>query len=159
MKKAFLIVLTAFIVVGCKSMKKTTDSSKTDQETTVERRTVTRPGDTISIDVPKFNFKDTTIVRTNYETRTQARIIYDDQGNARVECLSAELKEEMELIRQAIKSETESTEEKKTEFTPQHFIYALAALGVVLIVLIFMIMKVQKSIPGTVAKIIKETAA
>lgn len=158
MKKLFLTVLTVFLLVGCKSMKKKTDSSKVDSEKTIERRTITRPGDTIAIDIPNIRYKDTTIVRTNYETRTQARIIYDDQGNQRVECLSAELKEEMEMIREAIKSETESTEDKKTEFTPQHFIYALAALGLVLVILVFMIMKIQKNIPGTVAKIIKETA-
>lgn len=148
------IILSAFaglLFFSCATTKKSSESDQSTRDTTIERRSITRPGDTITIDIPNVRFKDTTITRVNYENRTVASVYYDKDGNQRFECLSAELKEEMELIRDTLINDKESESERESSFNPQYFIYALAGLVLVLIVLIIVGMiafqKLKSSIP------------
>lgn len=160
MKKIILSAFAGLLLFSCGVTKKSSRTDKTESDKTVERRTFTRPGDTISIDIPNIHFKDTTITRTNYETRTVASVHYDSQGNARFDCMSAELREEMELIRETIKNDVKDDNEVESEFKPQHFIYALAVLvGVIIIAMIVgmvAIAKIKKSIPDAVTNILKD---
>lgn len=160
MKKLILAVLTAFLLIGCSTFKKLNKKEDTKQETSVIRKEITRPGDTITIDIPNIRYKDTTITRINYENKTIASVRYDDQGNQQFECLSAEIKEKFEQIDSKLEIQKEEETEKKSEFKPQHLIYAIAGLGlvVVLIMVVFMILmaKIQKSIPQTIISSLKD---
>lgn len=160
MKKSILSVLTAFLLFSCGVTKETSRTDKSESDKTIERRIFTRPGDTISIDIPNIRYKDTTITRTNYETRTVASVHYDSQGNARFDCMSAELREEMELIRETLRNDIKDDNKVESEFKPQHFIYALAVLvGVIIIAMIVgmvAIAKIKKSIPDAVSNILKD---
>lgn len=160
MKKPLLAVLTAFMFVGCSTFKKVNRNEDTKQETSVIRKEITRPGDTITIDIPNIRYKDTTITRINYENKTIASVRYDDQGNQQFECLSAEIKEKFEQIDSKLETQKEEETEKKNEFNPQNLIYAIAGLGlvVVLIMVVFMVLmaKIQKSIPQTIISSLKD---
>lgn len=160
MRKTILIAFTALLMFSCKLAKRITQTDKTQTEKTIERRKITRPGDTITIDIPNIRYKDTTIVRTNYENRTVARVTYDEDGNQSFECLSAEIKEELELIKESILKDVVNDSDVKREFNPQYFIYALAVLaGIVLIGIVivsYLIMRIQKKMPSMTADIVKK---
>jgi hypothetical protein len=136
-------------------MRKVVRSDNTQTDKTIERRETIRQGDTISIKIPNIIYKDTTIFRTNYETKTKIRIRYDEDGNAEADCISAEIEEKLELIRETIKNDIKNNRDSSREFNPQYFIYALAFLGVVLIVLILLILRIQNQTPKIVAGLLK----
>lgn len=160
MKNVILSVLMAFIFVRCGTFKKVNINEDTKQETSVVRKEITRPGDTITIDIPNIRYKDTTITRVNYENKTIASVRYDNQGNQQFVCSSAEIKEKFEQIDSKLEILKKEDSEKKNEFNPQHFIYAIGGLGliVVLIMVVFMILmaKMQKSIPQTIISSLKD---
>lgn len=158
MKKIIFSAFATLLLFSCGITKKTSGTDKTQSEKTVERRKITRPGDTITIDIPNVRYKDTTITRVNYENRTVASVYYDKDGNQRFECLSAELKEEMELIREEIKKDVKEDKDVQSEFNPQYFIYSLAVLVGVIIIAIIVVMvaigKMKKSIPDIVTGVV-----
>jgi hypothetical protein len=159
MNKIILIVFTGLLFCSCATTKKSSQSDQSTRDTTIERRSITRPGETITIDIPNFKFKDTTITRVNYENQSVASVHYDKEGNQRFECLSATMKEEFELIRDTLKNDKESDSEIERTFNPQSFIYALAILVGVLVILIIVGMiafaKLKKSIPDVATNVLK----
>lgn len=142
--------------VSCKSSKKVVDTDKSTKDTTIDRTTVIRPGDTLTIDIPNIRYKDTVIRRTNYENRTVASVYYDSQGNQRFECQSAEYYEIRELLKESIKTDKESKEDIERSFNPQYFIYALAAFGLVICILFYMVIRIQNKMPEMTAKLVKD---
>jgi hypothetical protein len=136
------------------------ERDNTSKETTTRRETITRPGDTLTIDIPNIRFKDTTIQRVNYDTRTIGRVVYDSQGNQRFYCIPDEIKEQLELINEKINNDTEKKSDVERSFNPQYLIYSIAGLaGIILIGLVVlgsMIMKIQKNAPMMTAKIFRE---
>lgn len=154
------LILILFFIIGCKSLKETTKTDNTKQTTTIERKTVTRPGDTITINIPNIRYKDTVIQRINYENKTVARVTYDTKGNQKFECLSAEFLQELELIRQEIKNDIKEIKEVKREFNPQYFIYSLIGLGIVFIfgfgLVYFMFNKLQVNITSLISEVVKK---
>lgn len=156
MKELVLIVCTALLMFSCKSTKKLIETDKGTSEKTIERTTIIRPGDTITIDIPNVRYKDTIISRTNYENRTVASVYYDKQGNQRFECLSAEMKQEFESIKETIKNDKENSTDIERSFNPQYFIYALVAFGLVICILFFMLIRIQSKAPETTARLVKE---
>lgn len=160
MKKIILSVFTGLLIVSCGVTKKTSTSDKSEGIKTVEERVVTRPGDTLTIDIPNIRYKDTIIERIDYINKSVARVTYDDQGNQKFDCLQAEIKEEFRLMREEYKNDVETETEKEFEFKPQYFIYAIAFLVLIMIIAmvvgVVMLSKVQKAIPGIVAKTIKD---
>lgn len=155
LRKIILSVFATLFLISCGITKKTSRTDKSEGTKSVEERILTRPGDTITIDIPNIRYKDTVIERVNYDTKTIARVVYDDQGNQRFDCIPAEIKEEFRLMREEFKNDIDDEKESKHEFNPQHFIYALAVLvGVIIIALIVgmvAIKRIQKTIPGIVA--------
>tara|TARA_R110000851_G_scaffold108617_1_gene230016 strand:- start:85 stop:585 length:501 start_codon:yes stop_codon:yes gene_type:complete len=149
--KIILSAFVAFLLFSCGVTKKTTGSDQSEGKKTIEERFVTRPGDTITINIPNIRYKDTTITRTNYENRTIASVRYDDRGNQTIECLTAETKEYFKTIREEFKNDIKNDEEIEREFKPQNFIYAIAVLvGVLVIAMIIGVVainKVKKAIP------------
>lgn len=150
MKKLILIAFTALLLTSCGVSKKKAFYDKSTKDTTIDRTTIIRPGDTITIDIPNVRYKDTIIRRTNYENKTVASVYYDKYGNQRFECQSAEIREMRELISEVILNDIKSKDESKSEFNPQYFIYALAVLAVVVVIgfvlISVMIMKIKASI-------------
>lgn len=160
MKKSILIAFTGLFLFSCGITKKLQQKDNSTKDTTIERREITRPGDTITIDIPNIRYKDTVITRVNYEKKTIATVRYDEQGNQRFECLSAEIEESLESIKESVKNDIKSKKETKHQFNPQYIFYAIGALAFIvligLIFLSFLFMKMQKQIPTMTAKIIKE---
>ncbi len=160
MKNYILIAFATLFFISCSSLKDLQRKDNTVEKTDIERRTITRAGDTITIEVPNIKYKDTTITRTNYITKQAVRIQYDKEGNQKIDCIGAELRETLELIRKVVEKDVTEKDKRKSEFNPQYFIYALMGLGIVIIVgfTIFgvMIMKLQRSMPSIIAQVSKE---
>lgn len=156
MKKLILIAFVTFLMVSCRSTKKLLETDNSTKQTTTERSSIVRPGDTIRIDIPNIRYKDTLIRRTNYETKSVATVYYDKDGNQRFECQSAELRELKEIIIENQKNNIKKDNESKTEFNPQYFIYALAIFAIIICILFYMIIRIQKNVPVMTATLVKE---
>jgi ATP-dependent Zn protease len=160
MKKLILGLLVVVSLYSCSTTKKLLKEDTSVKKTTTERKQITRPGDTITIDIPNIRYKDTLITRVNYENKTIARVTYDDKGNQKFECLSAEIDEKLELIREEVQNNIKEQNDIKRSFNPQYFIYALGFLVLVIVIgfgfMGFMFMKLQKQLPGMVASVTKE---
>ena len=141
MKNAFLAMFLLSTVFGCKSLKKVQETDKSTSRTITERQITTRPGDTITINIPNIRYKDTTIQRVNYENKTVARVIYDDVGNQQFECISAEIKLLTEKIESLVKNDIEKKTKQENDFKPQYLFFSLGFLGVVLLLIIIFIKK------------------
>jgi len=160
MKKTILSLFVTLLIFSCSTTKKLVKEDTSTKKTTTERKQITRPGDTITIDIPNIRYKDTTITRVNYENKTIARVTYDEDGNQKFECLSAEINEKLELIREEVANNIKEQNDVQRSFNPQHFIYALAFLGIVILIgfglVSFMFMRFQKQLPSMIASISKE---
>jgi ATP-dependent Zn protease len=160
MKKLILSVFVMLLISSCSTTKKLLKTDTSVKKTVTERKQITRPGDTITINIPNIRYKDTVITRVNYENKTIARVRYDNKGNQQFECLSAEIDEKLELIREEVNNNIKEQNDIKRSFNPQHFIYALAFLVVVILIgfglIGFMFMRLQKQLPGMIANITKE---
>lgn len=160
MKKTILIAFVTLSLFSCNTAKKTIETDKSEGLKTISEHTITRPGDTITIDIPNVRYKDTIIERIDYINKSVARVTYDDNGNQRFECLQAEMKEEFRLLREEFKNDKKTESESETNFEPQKFIYALAILGgvivIALIVALVAFAKIKQSIPNIVIDSLKE---
>lgn len=160
MKKMILMCFLLGMLFSCSTTRNLKKEDNTTKRTTTERRQLTRPGDTITIDIPNIRYKDTTITRVNYENKTIARVTYDNKGNQRFDCLSAEIDEKLELIREEVNNNIRENNKIDRSFNPQYFIYALAFLGIVIIIgfglISFMFMRFQKQLPSMIGQITNE---
>ena len=163
MKKLILILFLTTFFFSCKSMKQLTtkDETRTDKATEITERT--KKGGTTTLDVPKYNYilKDTTLYSVNRETKTILTTRFDSKGNQTIECLEAELNEKITKIQETIENDIESKKKSETSFNPQYLIYAIAGLGLVLIVgmIVFsvLILKIKKEIPSMISTIVANT--
>lgn len=162
MKYSILAVLSALLLLsGCSVLKKgsTNDTSKTRRE--IERRVVYRPGDTI-VNETKYNvrYKDTTITRYNYETKTTLREIYDEEGNRRTECIPSAIREEFENIKEDIHNDIQTLKETQHSFDPTPFIWALVGLAGMMVLIagigLYSITSLKKALPDIVKSIIDQ---
>ena len=160
MRNAFLAILLLFVVCSCKSVKKATETDRSTSQTITERQITTRPGDTITIDIPNVRYKDTIIERVDYVNKTVARVTYDDKGNQTFECMQAEIRMLTEKINEMVQNDVKRDTEQTNQFNPQHLIYAMGGLGLVLILGIMvvgiMVTRVQKQMPAMTAQILKD---
>ena len=160
-RKVIIIFSVMLLISSCGVSKKKSEVDLTKTTKEVERKTVYRPSDTI-ISETKYNvnYKDTTIVTTNYKTNTILREIYDGQGNRRTECIPEEIKEEFETIREEIHNDIQTLKETEHNFDPTPFIWALIGLGgLILLIAVFglyAIMSIKKSIPEIVQNVISK---
>lgn len=146
--------------MGCSTSKKALTTDNTRSDTLTERRTVTRPGDTVRIDIPNIRYKDTTITKVNYDTHTVARVRYDSQGNQQIECIQSEIKELTETIRATIQNDVKTENEKESSFNPQYIFYAIGFLTLIVFVglgvLGFLFLKMQKNLPNITSDIVNK---
>lgn len=112
------------------SQKEKRDVAASEQ---IETRT-TRAGDTLRIEVPKITYKDTTITRVNRVNRTEARITYDTNGNASVECISAEINELRRELRTITDNSKLKDSSKETSFQPVTILYIFIGLAILLVI-------------------------
>lgn len=150
----FIIILFSF--VGCKSSKKIISDDKSTVDTVIDKTTIIRPGDTITINIPNIRYKDTVIRKTNYETKSVATVYYDKDGNQRFECLSAEIFEIRELLKESRKNNIQTKQEQKSDFNPQYFFYSIGTLGIIICILFYMIIRIQNKIPELTSNLINE---
>jgi len=134
MQNITTLFLLLLLLSGCDSLK-TANKNKVDrQETETIRTQIKRSGDTLRIEIPKVTYKDTTIVKTNYINRTEARIRYDSQGNKTVECISSEINELKEEIRTLNDNSKIKASTKETSFNSVNLLYIFLGLGFLLFV-------------------------
>ena len=110
MKKYILILL---ILTSCTTTKKLFEKkTKTDTTTeSVETGTVTstRDGDTLTIRVPSIVYKDTTIYKRGKTTTLIQR--YNSDGVLNVDCISDEINELKNYVKNALEQKNEETDE------------------------------------------------
>ena len=159
----YIIILSLFtglFLFSCTTTKKLFKKDNSTDITTVERREVTRAGDTVTIEIPNIRYKDTTISKINYDTRTIARVNYDSQGNKSVECISAEIRELVETLRNEKKNDIKETTDKEKSFNPQYIFYAIGFLVLMvvigLVVVSVLFSKMKASIPSIINDIVKK---
>lgn len=159
MKKLVLIFVLVSLF-GCKTSKESLFNDKSKTDTFTEKKTVTRAGDTVTIDIPNIRYKDTTITKINYDTKTIASVRYDSQGNQTFDCISAELKELIETMKQTTENDIEAEAKRESEFNPQYIFYAIGFLAFIVFVglgvLGFMFIKLQKNLPTMTSDIVNK---
>jgi len=138
MKKiiVFLILLT---LISCDIQKisgKLKDNSNYKENTEVK---TFRVGDTVHYEIPKINFKDTTIYKTNRQGTT-IQTVYDKQGNvSSIDCYASRIEE---LTRQNIEYQKDIKEKdsvKTEKFNSTWIMYIV--IGIVCVITIsFVIM-------------------
>jgi cell division protein FtsL len=114
---------------------KTSQKSK-GETSTVESNEFTRKrkGDTVSLVIPKFNYKDTTIYTVNRQGTT-LRTVYDKTGQvSNVDCFASAIEEMSRQNKQLFETYKEKSKEKTEEFDSSFILYIVA--GIVLIVII-----------------------
>lgn len=158
MKKLFLAVLTAFLLLqSCGLSKNIETKEETREERQIERVSTTRPSDTVTVE-RKYNvvLKDTVIYTKSYDTKTIIRESYDSQGNQKIDCIPEEIREDIEKINEKIDRDFASRKDIKVEIDLSPLIWSIAGLAFVvvlaLIVILIMIMQVKKAVPDLVSK-------
>ena len=138
----YLIFLLLFFT-SCDILKDKQKVKKDITQTESIKTQIKRAGDTLKIQIPNITYKDTTIVKTNYVNRTEARVTYDSNGNKTIECISAELDIFREEFRTLIDQSKEKDKVKESNFQSETIIYVV--VGVVIIFL-FLIWRAEKKI-------------
>lgn len=131
-KNVVILLLLLFVCCSCDIMK---EAAKTKSDTgfkeNIETKTF-RKGDTVTYEIPKITYKDTTIYRTNRQGTT-IKTVYDQTGSiASIDCFAsaiAEFKKENREFKESLKEK----ESKKTENFDSTFIFYIMG-GLVLIV-------------------------
>ena len=138
----YLIFLLLFFT-SCDILKDKQKVKKDIKQTESIKTQIKRAGDTLKIQIPNITYKDTTIVKTNYVNRTEARVTYDSNGNKTIECISAELDIFREEFRTLVDQSKEKDKVKESNFQSETIIYVV--VGFVL-VLLFFIWRAEKKI-------------
>lgn len=150
MKKLIYISLIFIFLSSCSSMKSFFSKDKGTKDTKTEVVETTKKGGKTTLELPNIIYKDTTITSVNYETKTILRTTFDKKGNQKIDCLEAEINEKITRIEEAIQNDIETKTKSETSFNPQYFIYAIAALGFIIIIgfIVFgiVITKLKKSV-------------
>lgn len=157
MRNTLYIILAVALLSSCDSIKTAQKTKKDIQQSETIKTQIKRAGDTLRIEVPNITYKDTTIVKTNYVNRTEARISYDSKGNAEVECISAEINELREEIRTLTDNSKEKDRTKETSFQSEVIIYVFLGFALLIVIVgaaaFWVISKQSKEILAVLNKI------
>lgn len=115
--KPILFIIAIICFTSCE-ITKSASKEKQDRTLTEATEVITkRVGDTVTYEVPRVVYRDTTIVKRNYVTGTTQVVRYDRNGGIDLECISGEInrieRSNKELIEAILSKESEKTEELK----------------------------------------------
>ena len=127
-------VILCLLLVGCTSTKKLLEKKTKTDTVSTETGTVTstRAGDTISLLVPNIVYKDTTIYKRGKTTTLISS--YDKDGKLKVDCISDEINELKNYVKNAIeiKEEEEKSKEVERGFKDIYILYLFLGLALLL---------------------------
>lgn len=138
-KADFMVVIFLIILLilssscGITKSKKKKDTLTETQTETFEAGTVTskRAGDTLTITVPSVVYKDTTIFKRGKTTTLISN--YDSQGRLNLQCISDEIDELKNYIKNISEDKKETIEEeskdKTTQWKPIMIVYAFFGIA------------------------------
>lgn len=153
--KKYLLILFIFTSCGITKQKEFADTS-TKNIDVEEKRIYRPPGKVVNETKYNVSYKDTTIVTTNYETKTVLREIYDAKGNRTTECECEGIREDIKTMRTEIQNDISDIKNTSHQFDITPLIYAIAVLGVVLIILLIALSRMQtKATENIVNSILK----
>ena len=151
MRYLFLLLF----LTSCGITKSKLNEEKSTLTTEKETKVVTRePSSVISETKYNVKYKDTTIVTTNYETKTILREVYDAKGNRTAECICDGIREEITTLKSVLENDIRNRKDTEHNFDITPLIYALAVFCFVIvllgIVLILIFNKTQNSIQAII---------
>jgi hypothetical protein len=159
MKKTIFFAISFFMLFfsSCSVTKGKIEEDKSKLITETEKRVITREPSKV-VNETKYNvkYKDTTIVTTNYETRTILREVYNKKGDRTTECICDGIREELELVKSVLQNDI--SKEKETthsiDIAPliwafSGFLGVLVLLGIIGLVIYY---KAQKALPELIKK-------
>jgi len=149
-------LLICILFSSCSLLNKGVKTDKSILTEDIKKEVVFRPSDKVT-NTTAYNIihKDTTIVTTNYDTKTILREVYDQVGNKTTECICDEIKHDIEVISRKLDNDIHSQKEFNNQINLTPMIWAIVGMGgvllLVIIVVLIMMTKFQKSIPNIVA--------
>jgi len=142
--KNIIYTLLVLSIISCDIQKisdKTKDNSNYKENTEVK---TFRKGDTVHFEIPKIQFKDTIIYRTNRQGTT-IQTVYDKQGTVKsIDCYASRIEE---LTRQNIeyqknlKQKQSAKTEKFNTAWVLYFVIGIVIIFVVALLLMFLYIK------------------
>lgn len=131
-------------------------SDKSKKSLITEKKEVLRKSDTLKFRIPNIEYYDTIIERVNYSTRHIAKIHYDSEGNQSFESQCPDIIEITELTTEITENDIEFKKKVENELTPQKLFYAIAGLGVVLIIFMILLLIIFSKAKGQSIQLIKD---
>lgn len=137
-----LIIIALFFLFSC-SVSKDLQKTKTDRTTKEQVEIITkRVGDTVTYEVPKFIFKDTTIVKKNYVTGTTQVLRYNSQGQIDLaQCISGAVEEITRSNREIIEFIKEKDKQEEAKVSSSVMFYFMLGLAIIVLILAFFFYK------------------
>lgn len=134
MKKAILI-LTSLLFFSC-GITKTRDKVKEDRTLNESTEIITkRVGDTVTYEVPRVRFKDTTIIKRNYVTGTTQVLRYDKNGELDMaQCISGAIERIERSNRELIEAIVSKQKETKHEISPMIILWGFIGLALLIVI-------------------------
>ena len=147
--KPQLLIIFIFCLFSCNTKKQLFENKKANGNRLTTITETKRKSLETTLELPKINFKDTTIYTVNTIDKTILKTTFDQNGKQTINCLPAEINERLKRIEENYNYKSEKELEKEFRFNPQYLIYGIAFL--VLVVLVFLVFlwfvfsKIQKS--------------
>tara|TARA_R110002020_G_C15913310_1_gene742166 strand:+ start:59 stop:529 length:471 start_codon:yes stop_codon:yes gene_type:complete len=130
-----LTLISLVLFCSCDVQKR---AAKQKEDRIVKEQTETikkRVGDTVTFEVPKIIYKDTTIVKKNYVTGTTQVVRYDDNGRIDlVQCLSGAIEEITRSNKELVEAITKKDSEKTEQFDSDVILYGFIGLGFFIVI-------------------------
>lgn len=155
MRKLTIIFICVFFV-SCDVYKKAS-KTKTDTDFTEKIETkIFRKGDTVSYEIPKIFYKDTTIYTYNRQGTT-LKTIFNKQGSiSKIDCYSSQIEEFKIENRKLLEYIKEKNSEKKEEFNASWIIYILIAFIIIITIAMLLFYKYIKSNTSLVTNFLQQ---
>lgn len=155
MKKIILLILVIFIY-SCKVTKSAT-KDKIDRTVKEQTETITkRVGDTVTYEVPKIVYKDTTIVKRNYVTGTTQVLKYDANGDLNMaQCISGAVETITRSNKELIEAIKSKDKDKVEETDSTVFLYIVLGLVILFGFGFFLMYKLVDKRFNTIVEMIK----
>lgn len=148
------LLLVLSLLLSCDITKQAT-KNKVDREVTEQTETITkRKGDTVSFEVPRITFKDTTIYTTNRQGTT-LRTVYNDSGQiSQIDCFASMIEEINRSNKQLIETLKEKEKEKTEDFDSTFILYLFVGLSLIVFILAFFAYRLLNKNTKTINRIL-----